>query len=329
MFLVLGVVRHASALTLTPVRLEIAGDPGQTLTKEMTLINERTTAETYYVSYANFEAQGETGNPSFVEPKDDIGTWIKAPGSVFLAPGTSQVVSLTITIPKTAEPGGHFGTIFWGTTPNDLAPGQVAIGAKTGMLVLLRVSGAISEKGGLLEFATKNKQKFYTSLPVDFYYRFENAGTDRIKPIGSIKMRDTIGITAATVPGNPVDGNILPKSIRRFETTWQGKDGTKLLSEAVDENFFDKVQREYRNFAFGHYTADLKLAYGTSGQVARGSFSFWVFPWHLSLVVLILLLILSFVLFEEVRAYNRWIIKKARMQIERMQQAMKKPRKRT
>ena len=319
--------RPASALTITPVRMETEGDPGQVVQKEMTLINERTTAETYYVSYANFEAQGETGNPAFVEPKDDIGTWIEAPKSVFLAPGTSVVVPIKITIPKDAEPGGHFGTIFWGTTPTTVAPGEVSIGAKTGMLVLLRVSGPISEKGGLLEFATKGKQTLYTSLPVDFYYRFENAGSDRIKPTGTVKIRNMIGMTAATLPGNPVDGNILPKSVRRFETSWQGKDGDKLLTDTEDENFFDKVKREYRNFGFGYYKANLKLSYGTAEEVARGSVSFWVFPWHLLIVALILFFVVSFILFEEVRAYNRWVIKKARMQFERMQNKIKSPRK--
>lgn len=320
--------QSVAALTLTPVRLEISGDPGEVLNKEMTLINERMTAETYYVSYGNFEAQGETGNPTFVEAKDDVGTWIEAPESIFLAPGTSKVVPLKITIPKTAEPGGHFGAIFWGTAPTAVAPGEVSIGAKTTMLVLLRVNGAISEKGGVLEFATKNKQTLYTSLPVEFYYRFENAGTDRIKPAGAVKIRNMIGITAADVPGNPVEGNILPKSVRKFETIWQGKDGTKLLAEGDDENFFDKVKREYRNFGFGRYTAQLKLTYGADSQVARSTFSFWVLPWHLLIVVLVLLFIVSFVLFEEVRAYNRWIIKKARMQFERMQQNIKRPRNR-
>ena len=235
------IVGRAHALTITPIRLEIAGDPGQVLSQEMTLINERDTQETYYSSYANFEAQGETGSPSFVDTKEDLGTWMTVPESVILPPKSSKIIPIKITIPKNADAGGHFAAIFWGTVPNNPTPGTVAIGAKTGILVLLRVNGAVNEKGGLLEFATKNKQTFYTALPVSFYYRFQNAGGDRIKPTGTVIMKNTIGITAKKISGNPVEGNILPNSIRKFETVWEGKDGPTPPDEKDQGNFFTKV----------------------------------------------------------------------------------------
>jgi hypothetical protein len=53
------------ALSLTPVRIEITGNPGDNVSKEITLINENDGDETYYSSFANFEASGDTGNPSF------------------------------------------------------------------------------------------------------------------------------------------------------------------------------------------------------------------------------------------------------------------------
>ena len=90
----------ALALTITPVRLEISGDPGQTVNQQMTLINEFDTPETYYVSYANFEAQGESGTPSFVDATSDLGTWMSAPSSVTLNPKESKKISFSVNIPK-------------------------------------------------------------------------------------------------------------------------------------------------------------------------------------------------------------------------------------
>ena len=167
-------ISTAHALTLTPIRLELSGDPGQTLSEHITLINERKTTETFYVSYENFEAQGETGDPTWYTPQDDLGTWMNSDASVTLAPGEQKNVPFTITIPTNAEAGGHFAGIFWGTTPQVQPGGQVAIGAKTGVLVLLSVSGAVSEKGGILEFTEQNAKHFFTALPIDFYYRFQN-----------------------------------------------------------------------------------------------------------------------------------------------------------
>ena len=315
---------NTHALTITPIRMEIAGDPGQTLSKEMTLINERDTPETYYVTYSNFESQGETGSPQFTEAKDDLGTWMTAQEKVVLAPKSSKIVQVKISIPTNADPGGHFAVIFWGTTPPSTAPGEVTIGAKTGMLVLLRVNGDVNEKGGLLEFGTKDKQKYYTALPVSFYYRFQNSGGDRIKPTGDVVIRNMIGLKTKTISGNPVQGNVLPGSIRRFETSWQGKDGGTPNEDKKQNGFLEKVSYEWRNFAFGYYKARMHITYGTKDEKAESVASFWVFPWHLTIFVLILLIILFFGIRKILRNYNHWVIKKAEEMLEHIHEEEEK-----
>jgi hypothetical protein len=306
------VVPKASALTITPVRLEIAGNPGEVLTKEITLFNDRTTDETYYVSYANFEAQGETGDPAFVDAKEGLGTWMQTSSSISIPAKTSQTVTIKINIPENAEPGGNFGAIFWGTLPPNPGGNAVTIGAKIGLLVLLRVNGQVNEQGGVIEFFTKNKQKFYTSLPVSFYYRFQNLGGDRIKPKGELKIKNVFGLTTKKLPGNPVDGNILPNSIRKFEIVWQGKDGPNPLAKDLQGGFFKKVGYEWRNFALGYYNAKLSLNYGLQDEVTKGSFSFWVFPWHLMIVILILLVLIYLIGQKLLKNYHRWVIGKAK-----------------
>src|ERR1700743_984086 len=106
-FLVLGisflVATHAHALTISPARLEISGDPGATVGGEFTLINEQTTTQTFYPSYENFSAQGETGSPSFSDEKTGLDTWITVgQPAVTLTPGQIVKVPYTITIPKDA-----------------------------------------------------------------------------------------------------------------------------------------------------------------------------------------------------------------------------------
>ena len=105
----------ASALTLSPARIEVSGDPGTTVTKDITLFNDsETMSQTYYITYANFEAQGETGSPLFVDPTDDLGTWMTTPvSSVTLAPNETTNIPLSINIPKDAYAGGHFAVIFF------------------------------------------------------------------------------------------------------------------------------------------------------------------------------------------------------------------------
>ncbi|MGH7249542.1 MAG: hypothetical protein ACREGC_01065 [Minisyncoccia bacterium] len=306
----------AHALTLSPTRFEISGNPGDTLTGEMTVINENDGAETYYSSYANFEAEGETGTPSFVEPKDDLGTWITTDSSVSLSPHQQKVVPFKVVIPKDAEPGGHFAVIFWGTSP--AGQGQVSIGAKTGILVLLSVSGDVKEEAGLLNFNTQNKTFWYKTLPVSFEYRFSNGGGDRIKPTGTITIRDTIFWPADRLDANPVEGNVLPNSVRKINVDWIKYERPVDYVEPAGffSKFWSNTVYEWRNFAVGLYSANFNVTYGTRGERVKKTVFFFVFPWELVLIMLVVFIILFWGGKKLIKRYNKYIIKRARAGIE-------------
>jgi len=284
-----GITNRAHALTLTPVRIELSGDPGATIESEITLINDRDTSQTFYSSFSNFEAQGETGSPSFVTPVDGLGTWMQTDSMVILAPGTSKIVPVTIEIPEAAEPGGYFAAVFWGTNnPEVSGEGSIAIGAKTGVLVLLRVNGDVDEEGGIIEYGTIDNKNFFTALPVSFYYRFQNSGGDRIKPDGDIVIRHMFGFARAKVPANSAQGNVLPSQTRRFEATWQSSRGSSDVANIENLGFFKKVVYEWKNFAFGYYNANISLSYGANNdQISTAKTGFFVVPWHLLIVIVV------------------------------------------
>lgn len=312
----MGWGRYAQALTLSPVRFELAADAGTTVNGEMILMNEATQTTTFYSSFANFEASGETGTPSFVEGKEGLATWMSTTPSVTLDAGESKIVPFSITVPESADPGGNFAAIFWGTTPQGDTT-TVSIGAKSGVLVLLRVNGPIDEKGGIIEYNTKDHKKFFTSLPVDFYYRFQNSGNDRIEPEGDIIIKHIFGFTKARVPANRVEGNVLPQSIRKFEASWQSKHADAAIADLENLGFFGKVKNEWRNFAFGYYTATLDLAYGSDGSMNDAAKTkFWVIPWQLLLVIIIGGSILISFIRAIARRHNQHLMNRLRQEIK-------------
>jgi hypothetical protein len=304
----------AHALTITPVRIEIKGDPGQVLTEEMTLINEQATDVTFYSSYANFEAQGDTGTPSFTTGTEGIASWMKTADSVTLGPNETKTIRISIAIPKDATPGGYFGAIFWGTAPESDKPGEVAISAKTGMLVLLSVNGDVKEAGGLVDFKTKEDKFWYNTLPVSFEYRFRNDGGDRVKPTGKITIRNTVYLRADRIDANPVQGNILPASTRKFKVDWvkyTDPDGTPLAASAM-KKFFHTVRYQWKNFAFGLYSAHIDVVYGNQNQHAKDVAWFFVFPWQLLVCIIIVLIVVRWGGKKALHHYNRLIIARAR-----------------
>ena len=308
---------QAQALTISPVKMEISGDPGQTLESELKLFNEQDEAKTFYSSVENFEARGESGAPFFLPEKVGLATWIKTEEKITLKPKEEKTIPFSIVIPPNTEPGGYFAAVLWGTTPTQATEGgQVAVGGRLGVLILLKVSGAVEEGGGLLEFGATGK--FFSSLPVTFAYRFNNTGGDRVVPQGEIKIKNLFGFTSATLPANKKEGSVLPSSARKFEVKWESKQQATSDTEQDNELsagiIFATAGHQWSEFHFGWYTAELNLAWGATNQTATAAYSFFVIPWQLLLIVIIILAIIGFTLIWGLKRWDRYIISKAMKQ---------------
>jgi hypothetical protein len=313
----------AHALTVSPARLEVSGDAGKVATSEIQLFNEEQSTSTYYFSTANFEAQGEGGTPNFVEGNTGLASWISVPESITLKAGEQVKIPFSIKIPDGTEPGGYFAGIFLSTTsPKSTDGGQVAIGAKVGVLVLMRVNGQVKESAGVLEFKTLEGGSVFTSLPVSLQYRFQNSGSDRVMPKGSITIKHVLGWISGTIDANPERGNVLPfGSTRKFIVSWDGSKNTgheTVEADPVDDfGFFDHALYEWKHFALGRYTAVLSIAYGEGDNHAKASTSFYVLPWHLLLVIILILLVLYLLIHIALKKYNHWVIMQAEQMLER------------
>jgi|SRR3989344_549862 len=320
-------VSSADALTLSPPRFELEGDKGSVIQGTVKLFNEGQSEKTFYVTYENFEAKGETGTPSFVPGTTDLATWITTEPNIIIKPGEEKLVKFAINIPNDAEAGGHFAAIFWSTTPPPKESTQLSIGAKIGTLVLLRVRGNITEEGGVLEFGATNHKKYYNSLPIEFYYRFQNAGNDRVKPAGIVKIKNMFGFTANKLSGNPQEGNILPHSIRRIMTVWGDDTGDFYYPIEEGDNlavkYWKGMKREWHNFAFGRYKAILDIIYGSTNKETKSSFVVWVFPWRLTTTILIFLIIIFWFGRHEIRKYNEYIISRAMKHMDNLHETIK------
>lgn len=314
-FLFFGLFGSVKALTISPPRQELAGDPGSEVRSEFKVVNDSNDDSVFYTEVENFEAGDESGNPRFLRGKEDLAGWVNVQETVSLKAGEQKVIPFTINIPKSAEPGGYFASIFVRTTPPPRSGGgEVSIGAKLGTLLLLRVNGDIKEGVSILEFSTKDKQRFYDRLPVEFYYRFQNTGADRVKPEGQVVVKNLIGLTAKVLNPNISDGSVLPRSIRKFETAWATSGGgeetaTLPLENQNIEGFFSHVKYQLTHFAFGYYTANLDIHFGENNNTASSKFGFLIIPWQLLIVAVSTLLILFVAFRITLKIYAKRIIK--------------------
>lgn len=289
------------ALTVSPAKLELSADPGDKIIGIITLISNEGERVSYYTSFERLEVVGIWGEPKFTGEKTGLATWIEiSPSKITLEPRERKEVSFSIQIPEDAQPGGHYAAIFFGTAPPE---GGVGIATRMAVLVLLRVSGEVIESGEILNF--RAEKKVFNYLPVNFSFNLKNTGTVHLKPEGEIVIKNIFGKTAEILPVNREGYNALPNSERVFSASWLPK------SEIKGEGFLAGLKKERAGFGLGYYKAILDLKFGEKGT-AQASFGFWIIPWRILVVSILILAVLLLLIVKGIKVYNRWIVTKAK-----------------
>ncbi len=303
--LVIGFARTSYALTVSPAKIEVAADPGQTITGKIEIFNEQAESKTFYTSYENFESRGSSGAPYFIGADKGLATWIQTDSEVSVASGERLPVPYTITVPSNAKPGGYFAAVFFGSqTQQGTSGGEVTIGGKIGVLVLLRVNGEVEESAGLVDFNAEEGKKFFSTLPIILNYKFNNAGGDRVVPKGEINIKNTFRVSAVRLSANEREGSVLPGSTRQFDVAWSSDD----MDSKKEVGFFGQAMGQLKDFHFGWYTANLDISWGGGGETASDSFSFFIVPWQLLLIVVAIIAVVKYGVKGALRRYRRSII---------------------
>jgi len=296
----------SQAVTVSPPIIELDAAKGDVVNQSIKVRNEGAAAVTYYLSAERFVAGGEAGQPSFTGEDVDLATWIKFPfQSITVPAGATVEVPFSIIVPNYAGPGGHYAAIFLSTAPPEAAKtgSQVSIASRIGTLVLVKIAGEIKESAQVAEFSTT--MKTFSSLPADFNIRLKNDGNVHLKPMGTITVKNMWGSVAGKVAVNENGGNVLPDQIRKFEAAW-----VKNPNAVGATTFWGKYRQEKENYAFGSYSAELTLAYGTAAKTLTASTSFMVIPWNVIVVNLAIIVIIVVILYFGIKRYNKWVLKK-------------------
>ena len=278
-------------LEISPPLIDLRVNPGQTLQTQIRLRN--VTGETVQTraQYDDFVAKGEEGQPALLLDSREkspysIKDWLSTIPSVTLAPGEQKALAVTIRVPANASPGGHYGVLRFTAAPPEVDQSAVSLSASVGTLVLATVSGDVRERAAVAEvFSARDgkKRSLFEYGPVDIVTRVRNSGNVHVKPSGTVRVSNMFGGETASFKLNEAGGNVLPSSVRKF----QSKLDKKLL--------------------FGRYSISADVVYGGEQKIITGAGSFWAIPYKLIALGLAIILLLVFGL----RGYNRLIVRRA------------------
>jgi hypothetical protein len=270
-------------LTISPPISDLTLKLGDVSEQTVRLTNPTDKLMEVYPQVQNFRAKGEGGEPDFYPASSDdtnfaLASWIKfSQSKIALTPEQVAEFKYQITVPKNAEPGGHYGVVFFATEPpkTDTSSNQVSVASKIGSLILVKIPGDIKESGQLTDFSAN---KFFFKGPVLFTTRIQNSGNIHFKPKGQIIIKNWQGKSIESIEFNAISGNVLPESTRKFEEKWQPSIWT-----------------------FGYFSANLALSYGDTNQTLQDKLVFWIIPWWVIVSLIIVIIALMLIIWRRKR----------------------------
>jgi len=266
-------------LAIIPPRFELFGNPGDTVVDKLRVDNQSSTSKNYSIDIEDFTAQDDEGGVSLIDPTTDtssfqLARWVTVEPSRFTVDANSEkVLNITIKIPATAEPGGHYASVLVRKDTAETA-GGAAVDTRIGSLILLRVSGNVTEAAKVDYFKAQDSFAQYGPITLDL--RTINSGNVHVAPTGTIVITNTFGEKVAELP--LTTANVLPGAARIAHTVFDQKN------------------------LIGKYTATMVATYGQNTDAngkpnsLTATTTFYVFPLYLlwiviGIIVIILLLI--------------------------------------
>lgn len=280
-------------LEIGPPLLDLKADPGQTLTAKIRIRNVTAEPLVARAQYEDFVSNGEDGQPKLLLDASgeaspySIKNWLSTTPNITLDAQEQKTVTLTITVPTDAAPGGHYGVVRFTGAPPEVDESAVSLSASIGTLVLVNVSGDVKEEAKFAELFTSQNGKKRSTFeygPITIISRIQNSGNVHFQPSGVVRVTNMFGKEVGNFQLNQNKANILPASIRKFEQTL------------------------HKKLLFGRYTVQTDLVYGADKKIINAKHTFWVIPYKIIAGIIILTALIVFFF----RSYNRFILSRAR-----------------
>jgi hypothetical protein len=304
-------------LIVSPLPINLATNPGTIISTDLRVKQGNPESEKLKVSLMKFAAYGDAGKPRLEDrgPNDDYFDWVTFDKSTFDAPSNVwQTIKMTINVPKSAQFGYYYAVVFTRAGDDTKPDKGAAIAGGTAVLVLLdaKVPNA-KRKIDLVSFAAGHR--VYEFLPSHFNILFHNSGNVHLVPAGDIFIKQGSKIVA-TLPINGEGGNILPQSNRIFQQDWtdgfpyfkqRTKDGKVVQKNGKPVMDLTYDFSKLSHIRFGKYSAQLEAVYdnGVRDEPLEAAISFWVIPWKLILVLILILALVGTGIFFLVRTIVR------------------------
>lgn len=226
------------SITLSPVSQHYKLDAGQSVSDELTIINDGDVGYTFSLYASPYSVNDENYEPDFSSERKntDVDNWVEFDkDSYYIQAGQTLKVGYTITVPKNASPGGHYGVLFAETEATKLTGGTgVERKKRVGAIIYATVNGTY-ESGGKLVNLTVPALQF--GPPLFSELTVQNTGNSDFATVMSFVVRDAFG---AKKYESSKDYQILPDSSRKIRAEWPQAAEFGLYKVTASAQFLDQ-----------------------------------------------------------------------------------------
>lgn len=264
------VVAQEVSLVVSPPRTDLEIKPGETLQKTIKVTNTSSTELILGAQTIDFIVTDDKGTPIKVT-SEASGRFLASPwftletSELVVPPKDTAQLTVIITAPQDALPGGHYAGIFF--EPKEKRGEKKTVSyttAQVGSLFALNVAGDVNYDAVIKDFSVKNYLSEFG--PIDFSLTLENQSDTHISPQSSVVIKDMLGRTLETLKFDSL--NIFPFTSRTQDIRWE------------------------QVWGLGQYTATVTTTYGPAGAATSRDLIFWIIPYRLVAAILVILLVL-------------------------------------
>lgn len=221
------------SFSVSPPTFDLDASHGEKIKNTIKLENISDKDLKFSTKVQNFVAYGDEGQVSLTDDDStySITKWIKLDKVEFIIPAKeTYLFDFTISIPKNAEAGSHFGAIVFSNEGDSVESGSGAnIIQEIGTLVLLKVPGEVNTSAELVSF--QPSEMFFKDTNIKLDALVANTGNVHYKMNTYINVYSIFGKKLETIEGP--SNNILPGNQRQFNTEFEWKRVGIYRSEAI------------------------------------------------------------------------------------------------
>ena len=283
-------------LQVSPSPLVVSLTPGQTQTATLTVRNFSTHSETLQPGLSGLQVDANTQKVTLVPAiPADMSSWLHfSPSSLTVAPGANAQLTVSFATPQNVGFSYSVGITLTSTAATQQSSTGAAIKPEVVVFCLININRPDAKSQLSIENFAGDKSR-YSFLPASFTVRIKNGGNVINQPAGTIFIQRSFNDAKpiATLPLNGAGGYVLPGTSRSFTSTWStgfpqystGADGKRHLSW----NW-----KRVSDLRIGRYVAKAVLVYNDGHQDVPvvASFTFWVIPWWLLTLAVLVVVVL-------------------------------------